>query len=163
MVFARRRLLAQASNLPAAPVTGTVPSGQIIALPSTRSSGSFPAVPKDKRNHSPPPAPAPQPSSAQSASHEISHGQSSQKSSTWKYIIIALSVLVLLIVLIAMIFMCRSQAVKTIGPWKTGLSGQLQKAFITGDFYGVIGVTVLLFSSFEGYKHKIIWLDPKPY
>ncbi|XP_021812158.1 protein MALE DISCOVERER 2-like isoform X1 [Prunus avium] len=136
MVFARRRLLAQASNLPAAPVTGTVPSGQIIALPTTRSSGSFPAVPKDKKKNSPPPAPAPQPPSLDPPSHENSKpsGQSSQKSNgnIWKYIIISFSVLVLLIILIAMVFMCRSQAVKTIGPWKTGLSGQLQKAFITG-------------------------------
>ncbi|KAH0985824.1 hypothetical protein GBA52_013001 [Prunus armeniaca] len=136
MVFARRRLLAQASNLPAAPVIGTVPSGQIIALPTTRSSGSFPAVPKDKKKNSPAPAPAPQPPSLDPPSHENSKpsGQSSQKSNgnIWKYIIISFSVLILLIVLIAMVFMCRSQAVKTIGPWKTGLSGQLQKAFITG-------------------------------
>lgn len=51
----------------------------------------------------------------------------------WKYIIMGVSVSVLLIVLIVMLFMCRNQAVKTIGPWKTGLSGQLQKAFITGN------------------------------
>ncbi|GFP91708.1 probable LRR receptor-like serine/threonine-protein kinase at5g45840 [Phtheirospermum japonicum] len=31
-----------------------------------------------------------------------------------------------------MCIICRSRAVKTIGPWKTGLSGQLQKAFVTG-------------------------------
>ena len=137
MAFARRRLLAQASNLPAAPVTGTEPTGQVIALPTTRSSGAFPAVPKDKRKNPPPPAPAPAPASQPSPeSHEASKhdGQSSQKSNSnmWKYLTIAFSVLILLLVLIAMVFMCRTQVAKTVGPWKTGLSGQLQKAFITG-------------------------------
>ncbi|KAM1108164.1 hypothetical protein ACFX2I_004867 [Malus domestica] len=133
MAFARRRLLAQASNLPASPVTGTEPTGQVIALPTTRSSGAFPAVPKDKRKNPPPPAPASQPSPE---SHEASKhdGQSSQKSNSnmWKYLTIAFSVFILLLVLIAMVFMCRTQVAKTVGPWKTGLSGQLQKAFITG-------------------------------
>ncbi|KAM1455649.1 protein MALE DISCOVERER 2-like isoform X1 [Malus sylvestris] len=133
MALARRRLLAQASNLPAAPVTGTEPTGQVIALPTTRSSGAFPAVPKDKRKNPPPPAPASQPSPE---SHEASKhdGQSSQKSNSnmWKYLTISFSVFILLLVLIAMVFMCRTQVAKTVGPWKTGLSGQLQKAFITG-------------------------------
>lgn len=134
MVFARRRLLAQASlNLPAVPVSGAEPSIQIIALPTSRSSGAFPAVPDAKKKLSP--APSPQPSSPDPPPQNTQPDeQSSPKSNNnmWKYIIMGVSVSVLLIVLIVMLFMCRNQAVKTIGPWKTGLSGQLQKAFITG-------------------------------
>lgn len=135
MVFARRRLLAQASlNLPAVPVSGAEPSIQIIALPTSRSSGAFPAVPDAKKKLSP--APAPQPSSPDPPPQNTQPDeQSSPKSNNnmCKYIIMGVSVSVLLLVLIVMLFMCRNQAVKTIGPWKTGLSGQLQKAFITGN------------------------------
>lgn len=31
-------------------------------------------------------------------------------------------------------FLCRSNKVVTVRPWATGLSGQLQKAFVTGQF-----------------------------
>ncbi|KAF3452131.1 hypothetical protein FNV43_RR08228 [Rhamnella rubrinervis] len=147
--FARRKLLEQASNLAAAPAPSgsESPSEKIIALPTTRSSGAFPAIPsgKNKKLNSPaqPPSPAAPPS--QNTSHQPSQNypvasgnptkqDSSDGSSgnTWKYIIIIAGAAVLLIVAAAMFYMCRSQAVKTIGPWKTGLSGQLQKAFITG-------------------------------
>ncbi|CAH9141555.1 unnamed protein product [Cuscuta epithymum] len=37
-----------------------------------------------------------------------------------------------LIVTVAIICTCRSRAARSIGPWTTGLSGQLQKAFVTG-------------------------------
>jgi hypothetical protein len=37
------------------------------------------------------------------------------------------------IVAVGLLLMCRKQVVTTIGPWKTGLSGQLQKAFVTGE------------------------------
>jgi hypothetical protein len=40
---------------------------------------------------------------------------------------------VLIIFAAGLLFRCRKQGVTTIGPWKTGLSGQLQKAFVTGD------------------------------
>jgi hypothetical protein len=40
--------------------------------------------------------------------------------------------LLLLTGLACLLLPCRKSAVATIGPWKTGLSGQLQKAFVTG-------------------------------
>ncbi|KAL1811238.1 hypothetical protein ACET3Z_021303 [Daucus carota] len=54
-----RRLAEQSSILAAAPATGASAAEPIIALPSTRSSGSFPAVPKEKKEplHSAAPAP----------------------------------------------------------------------------------------------------------
>lgn len=150
--FARRKLLEQASNLAAAaaPSGGESPSGKIIALPTTRSSGAFPAVPSEKNKKSNPPAELPSPAAppSQNTSHQSSKNSTvasgnptkqdssdGSSGSTWKYIIIIPCAAVLFIVAAAMFCMCRSQAVKTIGPWKTGLSGQLQKAFITGDLF----------------------------
>lgn len=145
--FSRRRLLEQASNLPAAPASGESSSGKVVALPMTRSSGSFRAVPDRKRKHSP--APSPLPSSASSQKHHplnpeekpsgfpvkpiTQPSSDSSSGNMWKYVSITGGVSVFLIVAAAMFCMCRSKAVKTIGPWKTGLSGQLQKAFITGN------------------------------
>ncbi|PON77024.1 Tyrosine-protein kinase [Parasponia andersonii] len=144
--FTRRKLLEQASNLQAAPANGESPSGQVIVLPMTRSSGAFPAVPKRKKpspSRSPLPSPAAsntlnpkgQPSKdatefpVKPTKQPLSDGSSEN---IWKYIIIVGGVAVLLIVAAAMLLMCRSKAVTTIRPWKTGLSGQLQKAFVTG-------------------------------
>ncbi|KAL5576523.1 hypothetical protein UlMin_018222 [Ulmus minor] len=143
--FARRKLLEEASNLAAAP-SGESPSAQIISLPMTRSSGAFPAVPKEKKK-SHPPSPLPVPATPHNTLNPDGHhplypttyhGKPSNLPSPdgsqhmWKYVIIAGGGAVLLIVVAAMLCMCRSKAVSTIGPWKTGLSGQLQKAFITG-------------------------------
>ncbi|KAG6620455.1 protein MALE DISCOVERER 2-like isoform X1 [Carya illinoinensis] len=143
----RRRLLEQSSNLAAAPASDWSPSGQIIALPITKSSGAFPAVPNEKKKqHSPP---APQASPADPSIHNNSKpddqsiqtptGFANQQPSSggtsgnmWKYFIIIAGVAILLIVVAAVFCMLQSQAVANIGPWKTGLSGQLQKAFITG-------------------------------
>ncbi|KAI8000108.1 Protein MALE DISCOVERER 2 [Camellia lanceoleosa] len=144
----RRRLLQQSSNLAAAPASGGFPPDQIIALPSTRSSGSFPAVPNAKKGQSHPPVSSPadltpqqnhntsNPNSQISGSINQSPDQNPSSGgtsgNTWKYIVVISVIVVLLIVAAAMFFMCRTQAVSNIGPWKTGLSGQLQKAFVTG-------------------------------
>ncbi|THG04935.1 hypothetical protein TEA_012157 [Camellia sinensis var. sinensis] len=144
----RRRLLQQSSNLAAAPASGSFPPDQIIALPSTRSSGSFPAVPNAKKGQSHPPVSSPadlapqqnhntsNPNSQISGSINQSPDQNPSSGgtsgNTWKYIVVISGIVVLLIVAAAMFFMCRTQAVSNIGPWKTGLSGQLQKAFVTG-------------------------------
>ncbi|KAA8515098.1 hypothetical protein F0562_018115 [Nyssa sinensis] len=144
---ARRRLLQQSSNLAAAPASGESPPGQIIALSNTRSSGSFPAVPNGKKGPSETPAPSPDSSSHQT--HNTSdpnvHSPGSVKKPTdvqpstgetsgnrWKYIVGVSGMVLSLIVAAAMFFMCQNRSVSTIGPWKTGLSGQLQKAFVTG-------------------------------
>lgn len=122
----RRVLVEQSSNLVALPPNVGTP---ILLQPSgdipSRSSGSFPAVPNARTP--PPPAPAmPPPSVTQPSGGKSGH--------SWK-LIIGFSILVILIVVAsAMCILCRSKAAKTIGPWKTGLSGQLQKAFVTGSF-----------------------------
>lgn len=53
-----------------------------------------------------------------------------------------------LLLLIIGIFFWRSGKVSTVKPWATGLSGQLQRAFITGNS--------LLLSPFLGVFSKII-------
>lgn len=145
----RRRLLQQSSNLAAAPAVGGFPSAETIALPTSHSSGSFPAVPNAKKGQLLPPVPSPTDPSTQQ-NHDASNPDSHQSSGstvkpaeqppssggisgdTWKYLVLISGIAFLLTVAAVMFFMCRSRAVATIGPWKTGLSGQLQKAFVTG-------------------------------
>lgn len=130
----RRRLLEQTQNLPAAPAGSGSDNDKIIALPITRGSGSFPAVPKDSTKQSPPQSPpTPHDPPAQASSSAQSSEAKQEPSSSqnlWKYLIIIPCVVVLIAVLV-MMFVCRKRG-KVIGPWKTGISGQLQKAFITG-------------------------------
>ncbi|KAI3466743.1 hypothetical protein Pfo_023406 [Paulownia fortunei] len=133
----RRILVEQSSNLAAIPPNVGTP-GQlepVIALPS-RSSGSFPAIPNRKKL-SPAPVPSPTSSQEHKTTDTTNPGAVSQptagKSGNSLKLIVGLSVVVfLLIVAAAMFIICRSRAARTIGPWKTGLSGQLQKAFVTG-------------------------------
>jgi len=54
------------------------------------------------------------------------------------------AVALLLLAGLACWLLCRKSAVATIGPWKTGLSGQLQKTFVTGIYCYRIGVLYLL-------------------
>ncbi|XVE51472.1 hypothetical protein DITRI_Ditri02bG0043600 [Diplodiscus trichospermus] len=140
--FARRRLLEQSKNLPAAPAAAMPFTEQISSLPTTRSSGTFPAVQKGPKKQSHAPAPLldasppgsnsmPADHSSQTSNAEPTAQQPSASGDLWKYLISIPCVAVLLAV-VAMIIMCRKRAAKTIGPWKTGLSGQLQKAFVTG-------------------------------
>ncbi|XP_059664263.1 protein MALE DISCOVERER 2-like isoform X2 [Cornus florida] len=129
----RRRLLQQSSNIAAAPATasGGPPTEQIIALPSTRSSGAFPAVPNGKKGL--PSAPSPPLTSNPDGDSSGSEKQPSAggTSKTWKYVAVVFGVIILLVVAAAIFIVCRSQAA-AIRPWRTGLSGQLQKAFVTG-------------------------------
>ncbi|XP_052202647.1 protein MALE DISCOVERER 2-like isoform X2 [Diospyros lotus] len=144
LVVARRRLLQQSSNLAAAPAHGGSAPEQTIAFPTAWSSGSFPAVPNAKNGHPPVSSPA-GPSSHQNHHTSDTNSQSSASKHTdenpasagtsgrmWKYIVVISGFVFLLTVAASVFFMCRSQAVSAIGPWKTGLSGQLQKAFLTG-------------------------------
>lgn len=73
-----------------------------------------------------PSLPIPRPSSSQS--HQKSGGSSS------KHIAILGGVIGGAILLVATvgIYLCRCNKVSTVKPWATGLSGQLQKAFVTG-------------------------------
>ncbi|XP_057419432.1 protein MALE DISCOVERER 2-like isoform X2 [Lotus japonicus] len=130
---ARRKLLDQSSNLAAAPYTGG-PAVPISAVPVTLSSGAFPAVPDASKKQIESPASLPPPSHSP---HDTFNQRSQQNSANgapgelWKYIIIISGVLLLIIVIVVILCVWRKRA-KVIKPWKTGISGQLQKAFVTG-------------------------------
>lgn len=122
----------QSSNLAAAPFSGG-PTIEISSVPITQSSGAFPAVPDTNKKQNQSPAPLPSPSVSphvNQASQQNSPNGASGK--LWKYIIIIAGVAVLVIVFVIMLCIWRKRAAKVIKPWKTGISGQLQKAFITG-------------------------------
>ncbi|ESR49028.1 protein MALE DISCOVERER 2 [Citrus sinensis] len=87
------------------------------------------------------PAPAPAPNQTPTPTPSLSiprpsSSQSLQKSggSSSKHIAILGGVIggAILVVAIVGIYLCRSNKVSTVKPWATGLSGQLQKAFVTG-------------------------------
>ncbi|KAL8468258.1 hypothetical protein ACS0TY_031482 [Phlomoides rotata] len=133
----RRVLVEQSSNLVAIPPsTGAPPPSETgVSFPS-RSSGSFPAIPNSKKV-----SPAPVPPGQENKPHETSSpgsvGQQNDKQdrnsgNSLKLIIGVASAIFLVIVVAVMLIIFRSRAARTIGPWKSGLSGQLQKAFVTG-------------------------------
>ncbi|KAL6567354.1 hypothetical protein OROGR_001022 [Orobanche gracilis] len=157
----RRVLAEQSSNFVAVPPNAgaPTPSGNIISLPS-RSSGSFPAVPNAKilspaplpyppsgpehtppsdPEHTPPSGPEhmppsdpehmPHPSTISQTYDKQPSGNSGHSA---KLMIGILSAIFMLILAVVLFVVFRSRAARTIGPWKSGLSGQLQKAFITG-------------------------------
>ncbi|CAN8274592.1 unnamed protein product [Cochlearia groenlandica] len=130
----RRELLEETSNLAAetAPPAPS-PSPGIITEAISRSSGSFPAVTNAKKRIPPlVPPPNEETSSVLPKNHPEDDKHSKGSKHVWLYVVIAVASFIGLLVLVAVIFFCRKRAVKSIGPWKTGLSGQLQKAFITG-------------------------------
>ncbi|TKY60043.1 LRR receptor serine/threonine-protein kinase MRH1 [Spatholobus suberectus] len=129
---ARRKLLDESSNLAAAPFSGG-PTIQISSVPITQSSGAFPAVPvankKQNQSLAPLPSTSDSPHVNQTSQQNSSNGASGK---LWKYIIIISGIAVLVIVVVIMLCIWQKRAAKAIKPWKTGISGQLQKAFITG-------------------------------
>ncbi|XP_028764779.1 protein MALE DISCOVERER 2-like [Neltuma alba] len=127
----RRKLLDQSSNLAAAPFSGGS-AKQIISLPTTLSSGAFPAILNTSKNQNQSSAPLPSPASSGNETNQQPSAEDKASGDAWKYIIIISGVLVLVIVAVAIFCLWNKRAVKAIRPWKTGLSGQLQKAFVTG-------------------------------
>lgn len=134
----RRRLAVETRNRPAAPGASS-PVAQVSVPPIP--SGSFPAVP-----YRPKPAPSSSPvPPSPSISPLIPHPQptpippnsvpSDKNSATWLYILITPVAALLLAVGTCMFIVYRSNGPTTIGPWRTGLSGQLQKAFVTGKSF----------------------------
>ncbi|ESW20030.1 hypothetical protein PHAVU_006G175100 [Phaseolus vulgaris] len=127
----RRKLLqSSGNNLAAAPFSDK-PTIEFSSAPTTFSSGAFPAFPD-------PHSDAPDDTSDENQSHNTFDGnQTSQhvnkgaNRKMWKIIIIIL-LLVLVIIIITLMYIWRKRAARVIGPWKTGISGQLQRAFITG-------------------------------
>ncbi|KAJ4912614.1 putative LRR receptor-like serine/threonine-protein kinase MRH1 [Raphanus sativus] len=136
-IFKRRELLEETSNLAAEPAPQSPsPSPETTTEASPRSSGSFPAVTNAKKRIPPlvppPTSPDEDTSSVPSKNQPQDNNHSKGSKHVWLYVVIAVASFIGLLIIVAVIFLCRKRAVKSIGPWKTGLSGQLQKAFVTG-------------------------------
>ncbi|AQK97284.1 putative leucine-rich repeat transmembrane protein kinase family protein isoform X2 [Zea mays] len=122
--LSQRRLL-QDSNL-AAPSSANDLVPAAVPVPST-GTGSFSAFSPNNA-----PAPAVNPPSRPPTVPSTTAGEvQERRSMKWLYFIV-LPLVVLLIGIACMLLLCRTKSGTTIGPWKTGLSGQLQKAFVTG-------------------------------
>ncbi|KAJ0242587.1 Protein MALE DISCOVERER 1 [Hirschfeldia incana] len=139
-IFKRRELLEGTSNLAAMPAPDAPsPSPQIITNVFPRSSGSFPALSTAKKRI-PPLIPPSLPPTDENNNNNISSDPPRQfedeftegSKDVWLYVVIGVAAIVAVLIVIAVILFFRKKAVKSIGPWKTGLSGQLQKAFVTG-------------------------------
>lgn len=131
--YGRRRLLEHSSNLAAAPYKGETPKG-FSQNPISISSGSFPASPNAKKNRNQshtPPLPPPS-NSLPNKSHHSSLPKFDIHESVWKYILIVIGIVVIVVLVVVLICLWKKPAAKIIKPWNTGISGQLQKAFITG-------------------------------
>jgi hypothetical protein len=138
--YARRRLLDQSSNLAAVPYNGEQTT-DISYIPISICTGSFPAVPdatkKQNQSQTPPlPSPPAEPSPPTEPSQDgkqTSEEQPKTSGNLWKYILIIVAAVVLVIGIVVLLCICRKPAAKIIKPWNTGISGQLQKAFVTGN------------------------------
>ncbi|CAN8267374.1 unnamed protein product [Cochlearia groenlandica] len=133
----RRELLEGTSNLAAMPAPDAPsPSPEIKTKVFPRSSGSFPALANAKKRI-PPLIPPPLPAAEKNNTVTSDPPREFEEKTNgfrdlWLYVVIGFAAFVAMLVIVAIIFFCRKRAVKSIGPWKTGLSGQLQKAFVTG-------------------------------
>ncbi|KAF5177265.1 Male discoverer [Thalictrum thalictroides] len=125
----RRQLLEEFSNLPAIPTTGIYPVDPDTPIPSIRSSGSFPAKINANATRLDPPA-------SQSTSAQPPSKPTDSPKTSWITILVyvgsGLSGVFLLSVIAFILCTRRNKGATSIRPWKTGISGQLQKAFVTG-------------------------------
>ncbi|KAL9233985.1 hypothetical protein vseg_008912 [Gypsophila vaccaria] len=132
----RRQLAEQSINLEAISGKSNIPGSEVGSVPIFRSSGSFPASGNETSPFKPPPPTLPvsnsPPATKQDKPSSVPHEKGKSSQMVWVYVAIALGVAFLLVVALALYFLWRSRGAKHIGPFKTGISGQLQKAFITG-------------------------------
>ncbi|EPS64530.1 hypothetical protein M569_10249, partial [Genlisea aurea] len=114
----------------------------------TRSSGSFPAAAAATIPSLPPPVPAPSRSldiqslgaaaATAAAANSAENGRDccsrpGGSSSSWPVVfVVSGAVFSFAAAAGALLFVLRSRTTRNLGPWKTGLSGQLRKAFVTG-------------------------------
>ncbi|KAJ3694154.1 hypothetical protein LUZ60_009634 [Juncus effusus] len=152
----RRKLIQQIYNLPTLLGNSDLPiimPGQDFQI--LTASGAFPASTNSKKqtyitssiNNNPSsgvpidltaPYQQPQQSNSKTPSDYQGKSEDERKSGKWnpgkwiRYFYIPVSVFLCASLIFATVVMCRRQGQTTIGPWRTGISGQLQKAFIMG-------------------------------
>ncbi|CAD6271233.1 unnamed protein product [Miscanthus lutarioriparius] len=116
----RRLLLQQDTNRAALPLPAKVHAVPVDAHAPAHGTGSFPAASTGPQGRDGPSEAAPTTPAAYLS-----------RSMRWLYMVVLPAVALLSLAGLACWLLCRKSAVATIGPWKTGLSGQLQKAFVT--------------------------------
>lgn len=134
-----RRLLREAGNLPALSGNDLANSKDILRPVNVLSlgSGSFSAFPKLKGQIVMPLLPEAVENVDAATLKQLSavvtqsadKESSGAKYSKWIYVLIFPSAILLIVV---PILICRKRGHTSMAPWRTGLSGQLQKAFVTG-------------------------------
>lgn len=119
---------------PEVAVENSAPSSSPSLSPSPLSPSPTPAVTaKPHVVHSP--RSSPSPSSLPSPAENSSRVENARRSNHRVLILsAAIGGSVLLLILIAGTIVFRSNKMAVVKPWATGLSGQLQRAFITGNF-----------------------------
>ena len=125
-----RRLLLQqdTTNLAALPLPANVHGVPVDAHVPSHGTGSFPAASPSRHGGQNDPSEAAPTTPAAYLS----------RSMRWLYMVVLPALALLLLAGLACWLLCRKSAVATIGPWKTGLSGQLQKAFATGIHTAIV-------------------------
>lgn len=156
----RRRLL---DNLAALPSSSTSPPSSSPVQPTASGALSAFTMPRNILSPSPAPAPAPAPSSIASApavpptKTRSPHGTDAtpaKKKEDFKWIyVVALPVAALLVtVVVCVLLVTQKKTASAIKPWKSGISGQLQKAFVTGIHTNCL--FLLLFFSVNNSHHR---------
>ncbi|CAN1230019.1 Protein MALE DISCOVERER 1 [Linum grandiflorum] len=135
-----QQLQQQGSNLAAEPASKNPPSSQDMVnfVPITRGSGAFPAIPDSKfpsNTGASPDEDGDDGNGPNDDDQDAKKGPIEHNHAQWDalfYFFLALMVVFLLAFLVILLILWRRRGGKTITPWKTGLSGQLQKAFVSG-------------------------------
>lgn len=140
----RRKLLSEADNLPALlgnDAKSSVPeNSKEIQKPAdvlSLGSGSFPAFPNTYGQTLTPLVPeAIEATTLQQLSTEVAQStdveMSDTKYSKWAYLIIIPATILLIILVAVILLVWRKRGRAPIAPWKTGLSGPIQKALVSG-------------------------------
>ncbi|KAG2594961.1 protein MALE DISCOVERER 2-like isoform X1 [Panicum virgatum] len=140
----RRRILSEADNLPAllgndAKSSALENTKEIQRPPDVLSlgSGSFPAFPKSYGQALSPLVPeAIDATALQQLSTEVAKStdveMSDTKYSKWAYLITIPAAILLVSLIVLILLVWRKRGRTPIAPWRTGLSGPIQKALVTG-------------------------------
>lgn len=124
----RRHLLQESKNLPSA--TGSSPPSHTVTVPS-HGSGSFAAVPNSKGNVGRKTPPSTHPSYKPDTLVDKESKSDSKSLPKWSFTVIIPTIIIILIIIMMLIVVYRRNAT-AIDAWRTGLSGPLRNAFITG-------------------------------
>jgi hypothetical protein len=143
----RRKLLSEADNLPALlgnDAKSSVPkNSKDIQKPAdvlSLGSGSFPAFPNTYGQALTPLVPeAIEAAALQQLSAEVAQSTDAEISDTkyskWAYLITIPATILLVILVVVILLVWRKRGRAPIAPWKTGLSGPIQKALVSGETF----------------------------